>query len=138
MGVPAAHVIGHSFGGTLARNFAIHHPGRVATLTLIEPVRTFSGVSTGIILSSIPSQLPFSPRAGAMRDAALAYIGGAEVDGVGADPVSRMIAPGTGHCRVRRTVPKIPDAARLTALAMPVAVHLGEESTVTQPRKQIR
>ena len=32
------HVLGHSFGGTLALRLAIEHPDRVTRLTLIEPV----------------------------------------------------------------------------------------------------
>lgn len=32
------HLIGHSFGATLALRLALDHPGRVKTLTLIEPV----------------------------------------------------------------------------------------------------
>ncbi len=32
------HVIGHSFGATVAMRLAIEHPARVASLTLIEPV----------------------------------------------------------------------------------------------------
>ena len=31
------HLIGHSYGGAVALNFALHHPGRVRSLTLIEP-----------------------------------------------------------------------------------------------------
>jgi pimeloyl-ACP methyl ester carboxylesterase len=33
-----AHLIGHSFGGTVALRLAVEHPERVASLTLIEPV----------------------------------------------------------------------------------------------------
>lgn len=33
-----AHLIGHSFGATVALRLALEHPGRVASLTLIEPV----------------------------------------------------------------------------------------------------
>jgi len=32
------HLIGHSFGATVALRLALDHPGRVASLTLIEPV----------------------------------------------------------------------------------------------------
>lgn len=32
------HVVGHSYGGAVAMRFAMDHPDRVATLTLIEPV----------------------------------------------------------------------------------------------------
>jgi pimeloyl-ACP methyl ester carboxylesterase len=33
-----AHLVGHSYGGTVALNAARHFPGQVASLTLIEPV----------------------------------------------------------------------------------------------------
>lgn len=32
------HLVGHSYGGAVALRFASHHPSRIATLTLIEPV----------------------------------------------------------------------------------------------------
>ena len=38
-GQAPAHVIGHSFGGTVALRLAAEHPGRVASLTLFEPVQ---------------------------------------------------------------------------------------------------
>jgi pimeloyl-ACP methyl ester carboxylesterase len=34
----SCHLIGHSFGATLALRLALDHPGRVTSLTLIEPV----------------------------------------------------------------------------------------------------
>jgi pimeloyl-ACP methyl ester carboxylesterase len=34
----ACHLIGHSFGATVALRLALDHPGRAASLTLIEPV----------------------------------------------------------------------------------------------------
>lgn len=35
---PAAHLVGHSFGATVALRLAIEAPARVASLTLVEPV----------------------------------------------------------------------------------------------------
>jgi pimeloyl-ACP methyl ester carboxylesterase len=36
LGVERAHIVGQSMGGAMAQNFALRHPGRVATLTLLS------------------------------------------------------------------------------------------------------
>lgn len=134
LGVASAHVVGHSFGGASAMNFALHHPGRTASLTLLEPVRTFADLPLKLILATIPSQLPFLPQS--WRDASLAYIGGADAADVGADPVSRMIAAGTAHFSPERSIPAKPDDADLASLdgaEIPVFVHFAADSTVTDP-----
>ncbi|MER7582003.1 alpha/beta fold hydrolase [Kitasatospora sp. NPDC097691] len=35
--LPAVHLVGCSYGGWIALNHRIHHPGRAATLTLVDP-----------------------------------------------------------------------------------------------------
>lgn len=35
LGIERAHVVGHSYGGALAAALAVHHPGRVRSLTLV-------------------------------------------------------------------------------------------------------
>ena len=42
--VPRIHLLGHSFGGWLAANYAAWHPERVQTLTLLDPVFVFQGL----------------------------------------------------------------------------------------------
>lgn len=37
LGVERVHLVGHAIGGWIAANLAVHHPGRVASLTLITP-----------------------------------------------------------------------------------------------------
>jgi pimeloyl-ACP methyl ester carboxylesterase len=37
LGLPNAHVVGHSMGGAIAGTYAAHYTSRVATLTLVEP-----------------------------------------------------------------------------------------------------
>ena len=37
-GVARAHVVGHSMGGLLAARFALSHPSRVQTLTMVNPI----------------------------------------------------------------------------------------------------
>src|SRR5689334_4406576 len=38
LGLTRVHLVGHSFGGWLAANYAAWHPARVQTLDLLEPV----------------------------------------------------------------------------------------------------
>jgi pimeloyl-ACP methyl ester carboxylesterase len=38
LGVARAHVVGHSFGGTIALELAAQHPAKVASLVLLEPM----------------------------------------------------------------------------------------------------
>jgi pimeloyl-ACP methyl ester carboxylesterase len=45
LGISQAAVIGHSYGGWLAANFAMRHPERVTRLTLISPAATFAPLS---------------------------------------------------------------------------------------------
>ena len=40
LGLRAVHLVGHSYGGWLATHTAAHHPGRIASLTLIDPAHT--------------------------------------------------------------------------------------------------
>ncbi|MFE6233670.1 alpha/beta fold hydrolase [Cellulosimicrobium sp. NPDC057862] len=44
MGADRVHVVGHSFGGWSATNLAVRRPGRVASLSLLDPVQTFSRI----------------------------------------------------------------------------------------------
>lgn len=37
LGLERVHLVGHALGGWLAANLAVHHPGKIASLTLISP-----------------------------------------------------------------------------------------------------
>lgn len=45
VGMPRAHVVGHSSGGLIALQLAMAHPGRVASLVLLEPALSVPGVT---------------------------------------------------------------------------------------------
>ncbi|WP_218000278.1 alpha/beta fold hydrolase [Millisia brevis] len=127
LGVERAHIVGHSFGGWLATNLAVHRPQRVASLALLEPVQVVTGLRWQVIVSSIPATLPVLPQS--WRDAALADIGGAEsIDRD--DPVTAMIAAGTAGYQPRRSFPARPSDAQLRALSMPVLLVMAGDSAV--------
>lgn len=48
LGVQRAHVVGNSFGGTLALSLAIHHPQRVRKLALMGSVGTAFDITAGL------------------------------------------------------------------------------------------
>ena len=52
--VRSVHLLGHSFGGWLAANYAVRHPERVQTLTLLDPVFVFQGYVGGSTSSPCP------------------------------------------------------------------------------------
>ncbi|NYI70479.1 pimeloyl-ACP methyl ester carboxylesterase [Naumannella cuiyingiana] len=96
LGIERAHVVGHSFGGWAAANFAARFPRRIASLSLLEPVYVWEGLPASTIAKSIPAALPFLPKA--WRDAMLADFGGATTSDLD-DPVARMIDAGMANYR---------------------------------------
>lgn len=90
------HLVGHSQGGGLAATVAVRHPGRIASLTLLEPIMTLGTIPVWAIAWSAVASLPGVPQS--WRDHALNKIGGVkdgEVDPN--DPMARMIAAGSEH-----------------------------------------
>jgi pimeloyl-ACP methyl ester carboxylesterase len=127
LGEPKVHLVGHSFGGWLAANYAARYPERVATLSLLEPVFVFGGIRWQVYLKSIPASLPFLPRS--WREAMLADFGGAEeIDPD--DPVARMISDATEHYVAKLPLPERLSPERLRSLSMPVSAAMASDSAM--------
>ena len=125
LGSPKVHLVGHSFGGWSAANYAIRHPERVASLMLLEPVFVFGGLRWQVYVKSIPASVPFLPQS--WRDAMLSDFGGVkEIDPN--DPVARMISDATEHYAVKLPVPQRLSQNQLQRLPMPVYAAMAADS----------
>ncbi|MGW4919173.1 alpha/beta fold hydrolase [Streptomyces albidoflavus] len=125
----AAHVVGCSYGGWLALNHQIHHPGRTATLTLLDPAgfadpgrRFYTWLIAGGLAGLAPRAL--RPRLArlvgntAILDAELMRLGRAGVGFRRALPAARVLTD--------------EELGRLTA---PALFLLGERSTLHEARE---
>lgn len=136
LGLSRVHLIGHSFGAWSAANFATHHPDRIVTLTLWEPILVFAGLRWQMYVATLPSALTFLPES--WRRKGLESIGGAESGEASASPIGAMIDAGAAGYRAALPTPVQPDAAALARLTMPTFVGLGARSAVTDTEAAAR
>lgn len=130
--VDKVHVVGHSFGGWMAANFALHHPERVASLSLLEPVFVVQGlradmwvkISAMLLLQGVPV-LGERLAAQVQQD-----IGGSEAEEDLSDPLAQMIAHGSRFYSSGLPQPRLWTPDDLSRLKMPVFVALGEQSAL--------
>lgn len=126
LGLSRVHVVGHSFGGATAAEFAVARPELVASLTLIEPVVVLRPLPASVYLWSTLLVVP-APQA--WKDHALAAIGGTSVEEVRRrTPMSVMIAEaGSGYDAALLTPRTLTDE-QWRSLPMPVRVDIGGAS----------
>ncbi|WET82869.1 alpha/beta hydrolase [Amycolatopsis sp. QT-25] len=124
------HLIGYSFGGWLAANLAARAPERLRTLTLIDPVLTFGGLTAGLVVRATLAAIPGVGRWA--RPSFLHWIsGGAEVDTT--DPVARVIDEGMRTYRIALPSPRLITDAQLRSLRMPVLALIAGRSVIHHP-----
>lgn len=128
-----AHLVGASFGGWLAMNHTIHAPGRVASVSLLDPVRTLAPLSMRMMLAALGA-LPIAPES--VRERFLSWISGGEPV-LEDDPVARVIAASMRCFQIAQPMPAYPSDEQLRAVTVPVLALLGGASTVHDPRKAV-
>ncbi|GAA3805135.1 alpha/beta fold hydrolase [Streptomyces chiangmaiensis] len=57
LGIGRAALAGHSYGGWIALHYALHAPGRVTRLALLDPTQCFAGYRAGYLLHALPMVL---------------------------------------------------------------------------------
>lgn len=130
LGLDRVHLVGHSQGGGLAAAVAVRYPGRLASVTLLEPVLTLSALPLSVVFASIPVSLTFLPES--WREAALNQIGGVENEEVDPDdPLARMINVGAeGYSSSGLPNPVQLTDTELKSLPMPVYVAIASDSSL--------
>jgi pimeloyl-ACP methyl ester carboxylesterase len=130
LGLDAVRLGGHSYGGWLALNYALHAPERVTHLALLDPTLCFAGMRLSYRLHAVPLFLP-GPRAGRMRAFLRWETGAAKLD----PDWSELIALAAGRPRSKVVMPSRPAAGQLRGLHVPTLVLVAEKSRSHDPAR---
>lgn len=120
------HLVGVSIGGWTAANLAIRQPGKIASVTLLEPVLVFGPISTEAIVRSVPASVRWFPKA--WRDDFASWTaGGAPVADV---PLAHLIEAGMQSYAMKLPAPNRIAETALAGLDLPVLVIFGSRSAM--------
>jgi pimeloyl-ACP methyl ester carboxylesterase len=132
LGLTGVHLMGVSIGGWTATNHAVRRPGRVASLTLLDPAMTFAGIPVRTALASTALFLPRVPDV--LRRRVLRWIaGGAEVDD--SDAEAALISAGSRDFVLRVPMPKVITDEQLRSLRIPVFAVIAGRSVMLDPAR---
>lgn len=125
--VEQVHLLGVSFGGWSAVNYAVHYQKYIASIILLDPALVFAPFSLKIILFSLISTLPFIPES--WRKKSFSWIsGGAEVDPE--NSTSLLISIGLKDFAIKTPAPKQFTVEELNGIRPPILVIFAGKSIV--------
>ncbi|MEU6236091.1 alpha/beta fold hydrolase [Kitasatospora sp. NPDC047058] len=123
LGLSGTDLCGHSYGGWIALEYALHAPARIHRLALLDPTQCFAGFRPGYLLHAVPLFLP--PRTVGKARAFLDW----ETGGTGLDPAWReLFALGQAGFPAARPVTGRPAPGRLRTFTAPTLVLLAGRS----------
>lgn len=133
LGIERAHIVGHSFGGGYAANFAQAHPEQTQTLTLLEPAFALSYPTFSTLFWATVGSMEFLPES--WRNYGLAQITGEDASNIASDdPLAQMIKAASTYYSASLPTPKTLTEEELAEFSMPIYVALAENSPITSKK----
>lgn len=125
------HLVGLSFGGWSAVNLLRHHPEKIASATLVEPVFVFGNLSLNAIIRSIPASVRWLPKSS--RDAFASWTaGGADIKDT---PEARLIESGMQGYALKLPVPSLIGPEAVSDLNVPLYAIVAGDSPMHDPEE---
>jgi len=132
LGIERARLLGWSFGGFVATNFAVHEPQRVEKLALLAPFATFVKPGPGFLLGLVP--LVVATRATArLFERAMCFKGSFEYS-EHSDLLYQRFKNGRPVFKVR---PRVFTDEELRGLTMPTLLLVGDHELLYNPRAAV-
>ncbi|UQA95807.1 alpha/beta fold hydrolase [Streptomyces halobius] len=131
LGLDRVHLIGSSYGGWLVLNQAHRKPGRLASVTLLDPgglekvgLRFFVWIFASLLATFVPKAL--RPRLAAWLEQPVLVV----------PELRTMIRSGVRAYRIRRPAPLPLGADELRTIHTPLFLLLGKRSLLVHPQRQ--